>query len=400
MTAPSWNALLLSVGTYQHYPALRSAAVDARELEAVLADPDIGGFAKIDRLENPAAEQARRAVADFLVRHGDSAMLIYFSGHGKYDFATGRLHLLMADSPRCPEDAGDSVTDVWLMSELAMASGEGIFVVLDTCFGGAALSQAALSQAREAPQALKPLKPLKEVPYALAFRPMMQGHGYHTLAAASPVEPAGVAPSGLSHLTHALVEVLRDGSAVDETGWASVGQLCDVVAKRVVDSGCGQTPMSSAHQHGRELYLARRPPAEPSLAAVRQALANRDYPTVRRLLRPVKDSDNGEYRYYAVLATFGGHRPREFATDDIKRAEGYLSRAGNRLPQLCALWALIKEDHYLQRGIDQGTPTVEELIQSAREIEPWHAAEIVTHLPAPECQTWVRLRNRAQSNGV
>jgi len=401
---PSWNALLISVGSYTHHPALPSPAADARELEAVLADPDICGFAKIDRLDNPTAGQARRAVADFLARHGDGPMLIYFSGHGRYDFAAGRLHLLAADSPPQPEDGGDSLTDQWLMSELAMARGDRAFVVLDACFGGAALSHA-----RQAPRALK------EVPYALALRPMVQGHGFHTLAAASPVEPAGAAPGGLSYLTHALVEVLRDGSAVDGTGWASLGRVCEVVAKRVVDSGCGQTPMSSAHQRSRELYLARRPPAppnlaairpaqpnlatvrqeQPNLAAIRQALANRDYATARRLLRPVKDSDNGEHRYYAVLAMFGGHRPREFATDDIRRAEGHLAGAATGPPQLCALWALIKEDHYLQRGLPQGTPTVEDLIQRAREIDPRYAAEIVTHLPAPECQTWTRLHNRA-----
>jgi hypothetical protein len=136
------------------------------------------------------------------------------------------------------------------------------------------------------------------------------------------------------------------------------------------------------------------------LGAVRQALANRDYAAARRMLRPVKDSDNGEYRYYAVLALFGGHRPREFATDDIRRAERHLAGASSFPPELCALWALIKEDHYLQRGIPQGEPTVEDLIQRARAVDAAHAAEIVTHLPAPECQTWARLRNRAQSSGV
>jgi hypothetical protein len=378
---PSWDALLISVGAYRHHPALRSRAVETRQLEAVLADPDTCGFAKIDRLDDPTAEQARQAVTGFLARHSGGAMLIYFTGHGKYDFATGRLHLLTADSPSClDDDLGLSVTDDWLMRELANVRGDDVFVVLDVCFTGVALTW----------------QVAREVPYGLAFRPMAGQQGFHTLAAAGPVEPAGANTSGLPRLTHALIEVLRDGSAGDETGLVSVARLCEVAAKRIA----GSALVCSAHPRGRQLHVARRPPEQTNLAAVRRALANHDYATVRRLLRPVKDSDNGDYRYYMVLGLFAGHRPNEFATDDIRRAEVHLAGAATGPPHLCALWALIREDHYGTRGIDPGSPTVEELIQRAREIDPVHAAEIVIHLPAPECQTWVRLRNRAQASGV
>lgn len=349
--------------------------MDARQLEAVLADPDVSGFARIDRLEDPTSEQARQAVAGFLGGHGEAPVLIYFSGHGKYDFATGRLHLLTTDSPpRIEDDEGFSVTDDWLLHHLALSRNDSVFVVLDTCFSGVALTW----------------QPHRVVPYGLAFRAMVEGQGFHTLAAASPVVPA--ASGGFSRLTHALIEVLRDGSAADDTGCASVGRLCEVVSKRTAG-----TTLCSSHERGRQLYVSRRPAEPTSLAAVRRALANYDYATVRRLLRPVKDSGDADYRYYLVLGLFGGHRPKEFATDDIRRAEGHLAGAATSPPHLCALWALIREDHYGHRGIDPGSPSVDELIQRAREVDPLHAAEIVTHLPAPECQTWARLRNRAQS---
>ena len=390
---PVWNALLISAGAYRHHPTLRTSAAAARQVEAVLADPQVCGFAKIDRIEDPTADQARQAVLDFLERHGDGPMLLYFTGQGKYDFASGRLHLLTVDSPaHVQEYGGGSVTDDWLVRELAMVRSDGVFVVLDTRF-----ASAALTEVWQAP---------KEVPYALTFRTMVQGNGFCTLAAASPVEPADLTGGELSPLTQALVEVLRDGSAADETGWTSVGRLCEQVCQRVVASGSGQSPTSSARPRGKELYLARRPPDLPDLEAIRQALGRRDYGTVRRLLRPVKDSDNGEYRYYTVLGMFGGHPPREFATDDVQRAEEHLAGASTFPAQLCALWALIREDHYSHRGLDPGPPTVEELIQRAREIDPLYAAEIVTHMPVPECQTWARLRNRAsaalsgQSSGV
>src|SRR5689334_5371717 len=91
---PSWNALLISVGAYRHHhPVPRAPDAGARLLEPVLADPGICGFGESSRLEDPTSQATRRALTEFLARHGDGdeAMLIYFSGLGRYDFATGRL---------------------------------------------------------------------------------------------------------------------------------------------------------------------------------------------------------------------------------------------------------------------------------------------------------------------
>jgi hypothetical protein len=222
-----------------------------------------------------------------------------------------------------------------------------------------------------------------------------QGHGWYTLAAAAPYEPALERPAGdLSYLTAALIDVLRDGSAVDKDDRAAVSRVCEQVTTRLAHANVGHTPMTSAHEKTTELYIARKPPQAANLAAARLALADRDYGRLAEIFRLCKEDTRPDVAYYRSLKMLAGGRPREFRTEEIVKVEAVLRSAIGGAAHAAALLALIKEDHYVLRGMADHPPTISSLIPAAEAILPMHAAEIVTHVRAPECRTWRWLEER------
>ncbi|GAA3439755.1 caspase family protein [Kutzneria kofuensis] len=78
------EALIIATGAYEHDALrdLRSAAVDATALAAVLADPEIGAFS-VDVLRDGKAHEVRSRIEDFFAdrRPGD-VRLLHLSCHG------------------------------------------------------------------------------------------------------------------------------------------------------------------------------------------------------------------------------------------------------------------------------------------------------------------------------
>jgi hypothetical protein len=154
------------------------------------------------------------------------------------------------------------------------------------------------------------------------------------------------------------------------------------------------------------MRAGRRPP--PSLERVVAALNRRggrgspypDYPAARNALAPLLglDAEQPDVAYYAALTALGGRRPRDPAVLDVlPRIDRRLRAtydAGTSTPHLLALWAVVKEDGFIGRGMGDSSPPAGELRRSAVRTDPAHAAEICDLVPAPESPTWQLLNDR------
>ena len=127
------------------------------------------------------------------------------------------------------------------------------------------------------------------------------------------------------------------------------------------------------------------------LAVGLKALAGGDYAEARRSLEDVVRDEprNAHAHYYLALALLEGKRPRLHGSDWIKEVGVHLRHAGG-LPQAEVLTALVWEDHGLHWLRSDALPG--ELPALIKRVDRGQAAEIITHVPAPESGVWDALR--------
>ncbi|URN12567.1 caspase family protein [Streptomyces radiopugnans] len=97
------HALIVANDVYEHEGLSRLAAPahDARALESVLADPQIGRF-QVTVVRNQPAHVVRREIANFFAdRRPDDFLLLHFSCHGLKG-ASGALYFASARTPCRP----------------------------------------------------------------------------------------------------------------------------------------------------------------------------------------------------------------------------------------------------------------------------------------------------------
>jgi hypothetical protein len=92
--------------------------------------------------------------------------------------------------------------------------------------------------------------------------------------------------------------------------------------------------------------------------------------TLKRALG--KGTNEVNLYYYIALASIQGKRPRVLSFAKIKEIESYLEAASHlnaRCGHVKVLWAIVKYSYYLPNGLRINSPTVEELLSSARQTE-------------------------------
>src|SRR4051794_33717684 len=92
-------ALVVSTTAYDDTSIrrLRAPAQDAADLGALLADPEVGGFA-VTSIVDATAQEVRLAVEEFVAeRSPEDLLLVYLSCHGLVD-ARRRLYFAAADT--------------------------------------------------------------------------------------------------------------------------------------------------------------------------------------------------------------------------------------------------------------------------------------------------------------
>jgi WD40 repeat protein len=265
-------ALVIATSSYDDpgFRQLRSPGLDAAEFAEALADPDIGGFAVIQVIDQ-AETQIRRAVARFCASRGlDDLLLIYLSCHGVLD-SRGRLFFAASDTEKQHLGA-TAVSSEWLLGQLDECRARRQVVVLDCCFSGAFAGGA------------KGGDDLKER--------LASGRGRAVLTASRAREYShegtplpGMAATG-SVFTTGLIDGLRTGSAdTDRDGYITLDDVFRHAADYVREHGNQQTPQRWLYGAEGAIIIARNPAgmvvtAAPLPEALRASLDS-PYPGVR-----------------------------------------------------------------------------------------------------------------------
>jgi hypothetical protein len=149
---------------------------------------------------------------------------------------------------------------------------------------------------------------------------------------------------------------------------------------------------------------AVRPPsafeADADFANGKRQLAGRDYEAASTAfirLASVYPAEPDIY-YYRALAGLRGRTPGSLSPESLAAVEGLLRAAlelDSRSIHAAALWALVKEDFFQQRGASEGIPTIAQLSRHIPSIDPRHSQEITDHVPARRCRVWQTLSDRS-----
>ncbi|MBB4966465.1 caspase, EACC1-associated type [Saccharothrix violaceirubra] len=230
------TALLIATDTYTDptFGALRAPALDAGELDGVLAHPDIGDFTT-EVLVNASAQDVRERVdAVFGRADRDDLVLLYLSGHGVKD-RSGGLYFAAPDT-RHDLLASTSIPAAFVRGVIDRSKARKVVVWLDCCYGGA-------FPTGMSPRAAGQVDVLDQLD---------DGRGCVIMTSATHVqyayEPDGSVrdETGPSVFTRAIVEGLRTGAAdLDGDGEVSTADLYAYVYERLRRESPDQTPTTS-----------------------------------------------------------------------------------------------------------------------------------------------------------
>jgi hypothetical protein len=138
--------------------------------------------------------------------------------------------------------------------------------------------------------------------------------------------------------------------------------------------------------------------ADPDYDRARRELQRGDYGAALNSLNDIYQYYPLEVNvyYYRVLAALAGQRPGGYAGNLIEAMVKLLERAiqlDQSAAHVHALLSLVNEDYYTWRGIRSGCYSPLSPRQIAERTHPEHIRELVHHVPAFECQTWLYLRS-------
>jgi Trypsin-like peptidase domain len=203
-------------------------------------------------------------------------------------------------------------------------------------------------------------------------------------------------PHGLQ-ITHGF----SGGPVVDPQNGVVVGMVAEAWDSQRVTSMIPVCALAKHRPDIRQILLASEL-TDPAFLDGIESLNSRNYAKALADFRTVCElrPENPDTWYYVALAALRGQRPRAHPTTYVEEIGRLLQQAASLRPRrahVCALWALLKEDHHRARGLSGGSPTVEELRRTNPFVSSRHAHEICTHVPAPEAVTWQELHQRRGS---
>ncbi|HZD69623.1 MAG TPA: caspase family protein, partial [Actinomycetes bacterium] len=226
---------------------LRAPASDAQALEAVLRDPQIGGFNVRTLLDEPAHEVSLAVEEFFADRRPDDLLLLHFSCHGVKD-EDGELYFA-ATNTKLRRLAATAVAAEFVNRRMNRSRSRRVVLLLDCCYAGAFERGMTARAGTE-----------------VGIEARFGGRGRAVITASSAMEYAfegdeladarELAPSVF---TSALVEGLRTGEADrDQDGLVALDELYDYVYDKVREATPNQTPGKWMFGVQGDLYIARR----------------------------------------------------------------------------------------------------------------------------------------------
>jgi len=243
-------ALLIANDEYDdpRLSRLKAPPHDATDLERVLQDPAIGGFAGVKTLINQQAQTIRDEIARFFTgKERDDLLMVYFSGHGVLDKDDRSLYLAVKDT-QTDLLSSRGIEAHAVTRQMDKSQVRRIVLIFDCCYSGAFERTKGLS-----------------VGTTLDIGQSFEGSGFGrvVLTASNAVQVAfdGDQVTGdfeQSLFTHYLVEGLETGAAGGTSEWITVDALYAYVHRQVTRTG-RQTPQKWAYKQEGEIIIARNP---------------------------------------------------------------------------------------------------------------------------------------------
>jgi len=228
---------------------LKAPPHDAADLERVLKDPAIGGFAGVKALINQQAQTIRDEIARFFTgKERDDLLVVYFSGHGVLDKDDRSLYLAVKDT-QADLPSGRGIEAHFITRQMDKSQVRRIVLIFDCCYSGAF------------ERGTKGLP----VGTTLDIGQNFEGSGFGrvVLTASNAVQVAFdgdqvIGDFEQSLFTHYLVEGLETGAAGGTSEWITVDALCAYVHRQVDKIG-RQTPQKWTYKQEGEIIIARNP---------------------------------------------------------------------------------------------------------------------------------------------
>lgn len=240
-------ALLVGVGASTYTPwSLPVTVRDAERLREVLADPGLCAYpADHIRLlhDQAATRQAILDGLDWLAQRAQTdpqaTVVVFFSGHGWLEQASGRYALIPHDAN--PMDLpGSTVAAEQLTAALRRIEARRLLVILDCCHAGG------MASAKDAPPPLPPGLAAAAIPKHLSAD-LRQGAGRAVFSSSRGEQLSLVrADQTLSLYTHHLIEALTGAASQPGEKTVRLATLMGYLSERVPASayalGREQTP--------------------------------------------------------------------------------------------------------------------------------------------------------------
>ncbi|MFH7244410.1 MAG: GUN4 domain-containing protein [Spirulina sp.] len=253
------HALLIGVDTYgEGLQPLPAASKDVMALQAVLLNPQIGGFDEAKPLINPTQpDMAREIELWFQDRQPEDLVLLFFSGHGVKDDRR-ELYFAAANTEKQRNRllTATAISARFIHNCIRDCKAKSQVLILDCCFSGAFGDAIARNDGDI---------PLEE---------QLGAEGRVVLASTSAVdysfEEKGV---DLSIYTRYLVEGLATGAADEEgNGWITVDALHSYAGRKVKETSPVMSPcLITLKDEGFRIPLARSPQDDPKLKYRKEA---------------------------------------------------------------------------------------------------------------------------------
>ena len=260
---PHGYALLIGVGASAYTPwSLPVTVKDVQALRAVLTDPTLCGYpADHIRLLHDAGA-TRQAILDglgWLARQvaadGDATAVVYFSGHGWLNEATGRYYLIPHDVE--PFNlAGSALAAETFTEALRKVSARRLLVLMDCCHA------AGMATAKEAPAfKVPPDFSQTALPKGVA-EALKQGAGRAVISSSTGAQKSLVRPDErMSLFTYHLLEALQGAGNRPGDREVRLSNLMAHLSRAVPESahalGAEQTPFLDAATEDFPVALVR-----------------------------------------------------------------------------------------------------------------------------------------------
>ncbi|MEU2253927.1 caspase family protein [Nocardia xishanensis] len=228
------------------YAELPGAAHDAAELEAVLADPNIGGF-EVEVLRDATGAQCRIAIERFFgSARADDRLLLHMSCHGQKDLQN-RLYLIGTDSEKAYL-AATGIDSTFINDQIEGSGSHQTVLLLDCCYSGAFSRRWLTRSGSDSVDVTEPFSGRGRV--VITASTSLQFSHESEASSRAATEP--------SVFTSAVVQGLRTGAAdLDGDGWISTDDLYNYVHDSVKRRTPNQTPTRSVDSVQGPLYIAR-----------------------------------------------------------------------------------------------------------------------------------------------